>query len=301
MSLLNKANDGFASVLIAIYRTLSVYGPQTEDDLVAIVAPPNLLKDGKADMVNKTLNRWKLLGFFETDANSKLRLSTLIPPYSPSNDDALRSAILELVLRERNNTRILPADDDEEDGGESFSDASDLTRAASWMLAQDPYTFPNSLDDAERLQSEQRFKSAFVNITRWSSFREWTIFLGLANTTAGRIVPNPVVAVRSTLFGIMGNRAEMPINAILDDLASTLPVLDGGRYRSEVQAQTGKPWREAAAHEISPSLSAALMTLEASKDIRLAYKADAPQRMLLGTRGVPLREVSFIVDLRSKA
>lgn len=301
MSLLNKASDGIATVLIAIYRTLSVYGPQTEDDLIALVAPPNLLGDGKADMVKKTLNRWELLGFFETDAKSKLRLSTLIPTYSPSNDDALRSAILELVLRERNNTRVLRVDGDEEETAERFSDASDLTRAASWMLAQDPYTFPDSLDDAERLQSEQRFESAFVNITRWSSFREWTVFLGLATTTAGRIVPNPAVAVRTALADIMGERAEMPINSILDDLAAVLPVLDGGRYRLEVHAQTGNPWRDPAAHEISPSLSAALMTLEATKDIRLAYRSDAPQRMLLGVRGTALREVSFIVNLRSKS
>jgi hypothetical protein len=300
MSLLNKASDGLASVLIALHRTLSVYGPQSEEDLIAIVAPPNMLGSAKPDMVRKTLTRWRLLGFFDTDAENKLRLAASIPPSSTSNEDELRAAILELVLRERNNTGILPPETDDEKE-ERFSDASDLTRAASWMLAQDPYTFPDGLDEAERLQSEQRFKSAFVNITRWSGFREWAVFLGLASTPGGRIVPNPAIAVRTALLGSLGNLGESPINSLIDDLGSLLPVLDGGRYRLEVQAQMGNPWREQSPHEISPSLSVAFLTLDASKEIRLDSRSDAPQRTLLGPRGTPLRQVSHIVDLRSKA
>jgi hypothetical protein len=301
MSLLNKASDGLASVLIALHRTLSIYGPQSEDDLIAIVAPPNMLDGAKPDMVRKTLTRWQLLGFFEIDAENKTRLAASIPPSSTSNEDDLRAAILELILRERNNAGFLPPETDDDEKEERFSDASDLTRAASWMLAQDPYTFPDALDEAERLQSEQRFKSAFVNITRWSGFREWAVFLGLASTPGGRIVPNPAIAVRTALFESLGGLGESPINSLVDDLGSSLPVLDGGRYRLEVQTQMGNPWREQLPHEISPSLSVAFLTLDASKEIRLDSRSDAPQRTLLGPRGTPLRQVSHIVDLRSKA
>ena len=300
MSLLNKASDGLASVLIALHRTISVYGSQSEDDLIAMVAPPNMLGGAKPDMVRKTLTRWRLLGFFDTDAENKLGLTGTIPPSSASNEDELRAAILELVLRERNNTGILPPENEDEKE-DRFSDASDLTRAASWMLAQDPYTFPDVLDEAERLQSDQKFKSAFVNITRWSGFREWAVFLGLANTPGGRIVPNPAIAVRTALLESLGNLGESPINSLIDDLGTSLPVLDGGRYRLKVEAQIGNPWREQSPHEISPSLSVAFLTLDSSKEIRLDSRSDAPQRTLLGPRGTPLRQVSHIVDLRSKA
>ena len=211
---------------MALHRALSIYGPQNEDDLVALVAPPNMFGDGKPEMVKNTLKRWRVLGFFETRSDGKLGLAGSIPTYSASTGDDLRGAILELILREKNNTGILSTDADDED---KFPDASDLTRALAWMLAQDPYTFPDGHKEAERLQSEQRVvPKPFVNDTRWFGFKEWAAFLGLAMTPGGSFVPNPVKAVKSCLSQILGDQNEISIVPLLDALKSLLPVLDGG-------------------------------------------------------------------------
>jgi hypothetical protein len=284
--------------LIALYRAISVYGPQTEEGLTGLVAPQNMLGDAKPDMVKKTLNRWRYLGFFETRADGTLALATSIPPYSLMDDVDLRGAILKLILQEKNNGAILSSDSDDD---EKFPDASDLTRAVAWMLAQDPFTFPDSLDEAEHLQSEQRVvPKPFINDVRWNGFKEWAVFLGLAMTPAGNLVANPVVALKPYVLEILGDRTEMLMVPFLDELRSALPVLDGGRYRLEVQSQTAKPWREHLANEISPSLSVALLSLDEGRDIRLETRSDAEQKMLTGAKGVPLRQVSHIINLRGK-
>jgi len=299
MSLLNRPSNGLASVLMALHRTLSAYGPQLESDLISLVAPQSMLADKKADMVKNTINRWRVLGFFVTNPNGTLQLGESIPKYSTANNAELRSAIVELVLRERNNTGILSSDADDDD---KFPDASDLTRALAWMLAQDPFTFPDSLEDAERLQSEQKVvPKPFVNDTRWQGFKEWSLFLGFAMTPGGRFVPNPSGAVKPYLLRVLGDRDEMPIPVLLDELKAVLPVLDGGRYRLEVQTQIANPSREYLPHEISPSLSAAFLTFDASRDIRLESRSDAQQRALIGAKGAVLRQVSHIVTLRGRA
>jgi hypothetical protein len=297
MSLLNRPSNGLASVLMALYRALSVYGAQLEPDLIALVAPASMLGDGKPEMVKNTLNRWRVLGFFENRPDGKIELASSIPRYSPSGFVDLRSAILQLVLKERNNAGVVSSEADDED---KFPDASDLTRALAWMLAQDPYTFPDNWKEAERLQSEQRVvPNPFINDTRWAAFREWAVFLGLASTPGGRFVPNPFAAVKGPLTKAFDGRDELLISPLLEELQVSLPIVDSGRYRMQVQSQVQKPWRDLLAHEISPTLSVALLSLEASGDIRLDTRSDSPQqRSLLGRKGAFIRDVSHVVNMR---
>jgi hypothetical protein len=93
--------------------------------------------------------------------------------------------------------------------------------------------------------------------------------------------------------------AELPQETFLSHLTTCLPIVDNGLYRQSVESQIGKPWRNQRLNEISLSLSAALLQLEAAGKIRLEARADAPQTLLLGRGGRELRKVSHIIDLRA--
>ncbi len=299
MSILNRASDGLLSVLIALRRALLAYGPQEEARLLALCAPPAVVPAGKADMARKTLTRWKQLGVFVEDGG-RTALHAEIAGMAPDDLDSLRAALLRIVLSPQNTPLLLEArGETEEDEGEERSLASDLVRAAAWVLAQDPYGFTAKYRDVDRLQSEQKAEPRpFANDTRWAGFVEWAPFLGLG-WAAFRVglVPDPAFAVRYSLTSIFSDAAELEQEAFLARLADTLPVVDGGRYRLTVEKQVERPWRKARAHEISSSLSLALLHLEAAGDIRLEARSDAPQKVLLGRDNRELRRVSHVVRL----
>lgn len=295
MSILNRPSDGLLSVLLALHRGVLAYGPQPEGALLDLVAPSSVVPDGKPDMARKTLTRWKQLGFFSSDADGVITLSPAIATIAPNASDRLRAAVLRLVLAPENNPAFsLPGDDDQEG-----SRASDATRALAWVLAQDPYTFPSRYREVEQLRSSQGVEpTPFVNDTRWGGFSEWAAFLGAAFTGAKvGLVPNPSFAVRAALDEIFGNVDELAQAEFFTRLADALPVIDGGRFREVVDAQTSRPWRTHRSNEVSPSLSAALLTLEASRVLRLEMRSDAPTRVLLGRAGRELRSISHFVRL----
>lgn len=295
MSILNRPSDGLLSVLLALHRGVLAYGPQPEGALLDLVAPSSVAPDGKQDMARKTLTRWKQLGFFSTDAEGVITLSSTIATIPANQTERLRAAILKLVLAPENNPAFSAAQGDDQEG----SRASDATRALAWVLAQDPYTFPSRYPDVERLRSSQGVEpTPFVNDTRWGGFAEWAGFLGAAFTAAKvGLVPNPSFAVQTALDEVFGNADELPQADFFARLADAIPVIDGGRYRAAVEAQTSRPWRTHRPNEVSPSLSAGLLTLEAARVLRLEMRSDAPTRVLLGRAGRELRPISHCVRL----
>lgn len=295
MSILNRPSDGLLSVLLALHRGILAYGPQSEGALLDLIAPSSVVPEGKPDMARKTLTRWKQLGFFLTDAQGAITLSPTIAAVGPNERDRLRSAILRLLLAPENNPAFSLTSDEDQEG----SRASDATRAFAWVLAQDPYTFPSRYPDVERLRSGQGVEpTPFVNDTRWGGFSEWAAFLGVAITNAKvGLVPNPSFAVRTALDEVFGSVDELAQADFFTRLARALPVIDGGQYRAAVEAQTPRPWRTYRANEVSLSLSAALLTLEASRVLRLEMRSDAPTRVLLGRAGRELRSISHCVRI----
>ena len=295
MSILNRPSDGLLSVLLALHRGILAYGPQSEAALLELVAPSSVVPDGKPDMARRTLTRWKQLGFFSSDADGIISLSSAIAALAPGDSDLLRTAVLRLVLAPENNPVFSIPGDDEQEG----SRASDATRAFAWVLAQDPYTFPVRYKDVEQLRSSQGVEpTLFVNDTRWGGFSEWAAFLGAAFTGPKvGLVPNPSFAVRRALDEVFGDLVELSQAEFFSRLSDLLPVIDGGRYRVAVEAQTARPWRSQLPNEVSPSLSAALLTLEALGVLRLEMRSDALTRVLLGRAGRELRSISHFVRL----
>jgi hypothetical protein len=101
--------------------------------------------------------------------------------------------------------------------------------------------------------------------------------------------------VRFALNDVFLETREMPQADFFARLADVLPVIDGGRYRVSVESQTVRRWRESVATEVSPTLSAALLMLEANGDLRIELRSDAAQRMLLGRAGRELRPITHVV------
>lgn len=293
MSILNRPSDGLLSVLLALRRAVLAYGPRRDSDLLELAAPSSVVPDGKPDLAKKTLSRWKQLGFF-TDIGGVVDLNPLVANIACDDSVGLRTAILRLILAPENNPAF--ASDSEEDY--EASKASDCTRAIAWTLAQDPYVFPSKYKGGvESLQDAQGVKPRpFANDTRWSGFAEWATFLGIGwSSTRATFVPDPAFAVRAALDEVFGAATEMTQADFLVRMADLLPVVDGGRYRVSVESQIARRWRDPLATEVSPSLSAALLRLEASGELRIEARSDAPQRMLLGRIGRELRPVSHVV------
>jgi len=289
MSILNRPSDGLLSVLLALRRALLAYGVQTEDALLKLVAPASVIET--PEMAKKTLTRWKQLGFF-SEVGDKISLSDAIVGIALDDMDALRAAVLRLILLPENNAALLSSSIDDSEG----SRAVDCTRALAWSLVQDPYTFPNTHRSGELLQDRQGVQpTVFVNDVRWHGFVEWAVFVGTAWTTSRTLVPSPAFAIRSVLDDIFQENPEVAHGEFFRRLATLLPILDGGTYRTAVEAQIASPWRQTRANEISPSLSAALLTLEHEGTLRIEARSDAPMRKLLGPGGSESRSVSHLV------
>ena len=290
---MNRPSDGLLSTLLALWRAIHAYGPQSDEDLLRLVVPATIAT-GRQDLAAKTLHRWKQLGFFvETDGRT--HLSEPIAAIGPDDLDTCRAAVLRLVLSPSNNPDL----DTDGDGAVEKSKASDCTRAVAWALAQDPYSFPTSYKAAETLQNDQGVTPRpFTNDTRWPGFLEWATFVG-AGFKTGRVgfVPVPWFAVQTTLGTVFGEARVLAQADFFERLAECLPIVDGGSFRLQIAAQSNRPWRSESGTEVSPSLSAALLTLEASGVLRLAERSDAPQRMLLGAGGRLLHRVSHIERL----
>jgi hypothetical protein len=292
MTVLNRPSDGLASVLLALHRAVVAFGPKSESELIALVAPPAMLADAKPEMARRTLTRWLQLGFFSGGKSEPIRLSEELEGLSPADPQGVRTAILRLVFSKRNNSTLLSAQSEDE---AEFSGASDLTRALAWMLIQDPFSFPNTLEEAESLQSRQGIEpKPFVNDTRWIGFKEWSVFLGMAIVAGGRLTPNPALALSCFLQGIVNGRSELSQEEFLEEVAATLPVLDDGYLRRTVEGEIKNPWSIMAPTDLSPSLSMALLTLETQQVLRLEMRSDAPSRTLLGAQSRVFRSFSHV-------
>lgn len=289
MSLLNRPSDGLPSVLIAIFRTLSAFGPMRESELIDLVAPPTAVKQ---DMAKKTLTRWKQLGFFHTGEGATLLLAPSIASVRIDDSASLRTEILRLIFLEKNNATLLLDEPDED----LPSGSADLSRALAWSLMQDPFTFPKNLHSVETLQSQQGISPrAFANDTRWSGFQEWAVFLGMAVDSGKGLTPNPALALSGFLDEIRGSSAELPQSIFLQRASELIPVVDGGALRKKVEGSVKTSWTVLNPSDISPSLSAALLTLEASRRIRFELRSDAPEKNLLGRGARVMRPFSHIV------
>ena len=297
MSILNRPSDGLFNMVVALHKTLLYEGQMSRDKLLALVAPASIGEDRK--MASITLNRWSTLGLFE-EIDGNVRISQDIPsPREKAKAAAsIRSIMRRLVLAEDNNTSFWDSE---------RSASADFTRAVSWMLAQNVYHCNLSSSEEvaaiERVQISALDRAFIQNDTRWNGFKAWATFLGFG--TVGRYPRadafqiDPTMAVLDSLDAVFAASDEIGIDDFMRLLAETLPVIDGGHYRREVESQLNpRHWEVVKDREISTSLSRALIRLREGGRIRLDSRSDSRGRMEMLLQGKRRLAITHVIRER---
>lgn len=264
MTILNITNDGLFNVLIVLHRTLVTHGPMENDRLIRLCSPgPN----GDTKQLRQTLLRWTQLGLFETMKNDKLTLDK-----ADKDPERLPVICRQFLFSDENN--------------QGFWDnegtlAADFTRALAFILAQDIYVNEFSahhrVEALEHRQFRDEARRLLQNNTRWNGLRHWAKYLGFFWEDQ-RLWPDPTAAIREELPEVFGKQKELPAQDFITRLGERLPVLDGGRYRLDIEAVLEPTeWQPPTRPDLlSTSLSRALWRLSRpGGPLRLESRADA--------------------------
>ena len=291
MSVLNQASDGLYTVLIVLVRVIVRFGPRSREDL--ILACGSAVDAVDTSQLTQTLNRWTELGLFGQEGGSV----TIAEPYrsglGKTADDAearLPRIVRTVAMLPENNERFWERDK---------SRSADLSRAVAWMLAQDVYALDGNVKNLAILEEAQIADSAKQTIgkndTRWNGLKAWMLYLGFARDGMQWVV-DPTEALRDALYDIFGASRELTGPAFVERAASVLPVLDGGTYRTQVEASLKeRTWPRPRAGLLSASLSRAIQRLDREGAISLANRSDTEGVVTLaGTEMRTWREVSHV-------
>ena len=256
MSLLNRPSDGMHSILIAVINLLAQEGPMPIQQIIVLCAPESC---GDQSQVRQTLNNWVKLGLFGKSEDDKISFSKAISK-SEKTREALPNVARRLVLAPDNNTNLWAA--------ESIGSA-DFTRSVAWLLAQDVYRAElNSWSDAQALIQKQLRKSVTIiqNDTRWSGLKSWSQFLGFswsAKFPSGALVIDPTEAISDALPELFKKDSQITAEQFISELAQSIPVLDSGDYRNEVEKRMIEHgnWHPQPEGCVSTSLSRSILRL----------------------------------------
>jgi len=297
MSILNRPSDGLVSVLVALVRSNVLLGTMPRSKLLDVCSPKSL-GDGKQDMATKTLNRWIELGLFTISEKDEVKVAEEYRGKlrkANATADSIADVAREIVLSPVNNKNFWS---DEENRSADFS------RAVCWMLAQDIHQFvPTSYSQVEPKALEQANSAdviLFQNDTRWSGYVSWATFLGFGRSDSGKasggFITDPTPAVVGAVKSLLPKTKDVAIKDFLDGLSDSLPVLDGGDYRQEVEGKLRpEKWKPPASTDVSSSLSRALLRLRSQGILRLEKRSDSDAQVrLVGRDGSVVQSVTHV-------
>lgn len=291
MSVLNQASDGLFSVLIALTRAIVRFGPRNREDL--LLACGSAVDAVDPSQLTQTLNRWTELGLFgQIDGQV-----VIADPYRGSLGKTADEAETRLPAIVRT-VAMLPENNDRFWEREK-SKSADLSRAVAWMLAQDVYSLDGNVKKLAVLEEAQIVDSSKQTIgkndTRWNGLKAWMLYLGFARDGMQWVV-DPTDALRDVLPAVFGAARDLTGPAFVENAAAVLPVLDGGSYRSQVEASLkDAAWPRPRAGLLSSSLSRALQRLDREGVISLANRSDTEGVVTLSGTGMRTwRDVSHV-------
>jgi hypothetical protein len=277
LTVLNPANDGLLSVLVVICKALRRWGPLTEAELEALVAPKPIVAD--ASKFTRTLGRWTKYGMFK-NTGDKVALAVEPPPRATDDDyiESLRTQVLDILLAEENVPHLQRRDEkgDEEEDKKDASRATDFARVSSWSLLQSPFRFAGC--SYEQLQDWAKAQGPtspiFSGDGILNGFREWAHFTGLGVPTPRGFVLCPARALRVRLDDLLprgrkGAEEQVSLVDFLTGARRLIPVLPGGRYSDVMVSELARPERSYGETDVAPALSLALMQLQHEGEIHL--------------------------------
>jgi hypothetical protein len=279
MKLLNNSMRGLQSELIVLFRTIARFKSVPYEDILDWCAPKTIVKDQRR--IRGALRIWIAIGLFNRDGDS-VKLNDQLENIKKSNIDFYTSQLpkiaLELLCSREQAYPIWSDDDDDDDDDSSSGNSGDFIRGASWMLAQDIYTFPTkaTFSNVGALMVRQaQSKTILRQDFRYNSLRHWMLYFGLTTGTGEHLKIDPTTAIESQLDSIFGNNKELPAKNFLASLSSKLPILDFGEYRQEVEKNLkDDALRRLNPNEVSQSLSFALKRLDLKGAIKLRGLSD---------------------------
>ena len=297
MSILNMPSDGLFNVLIVLVRAAVRLGPKPRPELLKACGADLTMVDPK--QLSQTLTRWMELGLFEASDGTV----TIADPYRGQlgrNADVaegrLRKIVRTIVLAPENNARFWESEENK---------SADLSRGLSWILAQNVYTIDTSshskIQPLENEQIPDLAKRIFQNDTRWNGLRTWMIYLGFGRPGA-QVTIDPTEALRDVLPEIFGGQSTLFAGDFVARAAEVLPVLDDGRYRSQMEEILNPTiWAAPADGRVSTSLSRAIQRLEREGLLATEQKSDTEGGIVLqGTDSRTWREMTHIRLLKPK-
>ncbi len=279
MSLLNRPSAGHYSALIVLHRCVRERGPMPRDRLLKLCCPPPI----ENDLAVKTLNTWEKLGLFVVA--EAVRLADDL-----SANETLPHAARRLAFRPNNNANFWEAEE---------AGSADFSRALAWALAVDPLDLQRRNWKAVDERQQETLSDGtivFQNDTRWAGFRAWASYLGFGGEAAHAtgFVIDPAPAIADVLPEVFESSRTLAIGDFLARLAQTLPVLDGGEYRREVEGRL-RDRPTLASDELSASLSVALERLRIEGRLQLEERSDADtRRLVLGGKVRPVSVVTRV-------
>ena len=175
-----------------------------------------------------------------------------------------------------------------------------VCQALAWLLTRDPLD-PLPWQGGLRSEVEDDCGSPLdlTDEARSQQFIYWARHLGFAwrlRTARGSsrevVVVDPTEAVRRHLGRVASLVKQTPVAETLRLLAESLPLIDGGTARTEIDARLANPRRPTT---VSRSLSLAFLRLEQSSELRLENLSDAPSMELDdGTTARPVSHLTWI-------
>lgn len=293
MTLLNRPSNGHVPSMVVLWRTARAFGPMARAKLEALCRPR---VDPDQSRIPVTFATWRSVGMFVEDEDGLVHLAAPFDAIDATDTEALRTAVLDLLLRPENTPALL-----DRAATEDISRASDFVRVACWTLAQDPYRLADWNEGRVLGEAGKQGIELFKGAGRWSSFQEWAYFVGLGTPTRHGFVMTPARAIREILRDgryavVLPTTEDVPLSAFLDDVAKALPVIDGGTYRGQLDDVLRANGHGRAVHQVSASLALALLQLHHEEEIVLTDRAaDVATRLsLIGRAGRVVRTASHV-------
>ncbi len=284
-------SDGLFNVLIVLVRASVRLGAKPRQDLLRACGAELSIVDAK--QLNQTLTRWTELGLFEINEGRVATAERYRGQLGRNADFAearLRKIVRGIALAPENNSRFWESEENR---------SADLSRGLSWILAQNIYSVDTSshakIQPLENDQISDLSKRIFQNDTRWNGLRTWMVYLGFGRPGA-QVTIDPTEALRDVLPEIFDDRPALFAGEFVSRAAEILPVLDGGRYRKQMEEILNPVvWVAPIEGRISTSLSRAIQRLEREGLIAAEQRSDSEGGIVLqGTGSQAWREMTHI-------